>query len=232
LDIEKAFDTTWHSGLLYKLSELEFLTHLIKLIASFLTDRKFKVLVEGKFSVPRKIAAGVPQGSVLFPVLYSLYINDAPMAPGTYLALFVDDTCIYVTEKHECCVLCKLQRGLTAENLWCERWNMKINEGNSQMICFSRRLTVPDDVLQLSRRDSPFVNNVTYLGVTFARRMTWGHRIERTVAKVLRTYVRTYSLLKNGRLSTNIKLMPYQAVIGSVMTPACPTWEYVVDCHI
>jgi hypothetical protein len=49
LDIEKAFDSTWHSSLLHKLSELEFLASLIKLIASFLIDRKLKVLVESQF---------------------------------------------------------------------------------------------------------------------------------------------------------------------------------------
>jgi hypothetical protein len=58
LDMEKAFDTTWHSGLLYKLSELEFSTSLIKVIASFLTDRKFEVLVGGEFSTPRKWRQG------------------------------------------------------------------------------------------------------------------------------------------------------------------------------
>jgi hypothetical protein len=63
-------------GLLYKLSE--FSTSLIKSIAPFLNDRKFKVLVEGQFSTPRKIATRVPQVSVLVPVLYSLYTNDAP----------------------------------------------------------------------------------------------------------------------------------------------------------
>jgi hypothetical protein len=60
---------------------------------------KFKVSVEGQLSSPRQIAAGVPQGSVLAPVLYSLYINDVPTAPGIQLALFADDTCIYATEK-------------------------------------------------------------------------------------------------------------------------------------
>jgi hypothetical protein len=69
LNIEKAFDTTWHSGLLYKLPELEFSTSLIKLISSFLIDRKFEVLVEGEFSTPRKIAARVPRGSVVVPIL-------------------------------------------------------------------------------------------------------------------------------------------------------------------
>jgi hypothetical protein len=113
LDIEKAFNTKWHSGLLCKLSELGFSTGVIKLIASFLTVRKFKVLMEGEFSTPRNIAAGVSQDSVVAPVLYSLcIINGAPAAPGTHLALFADDTCIYATEKHERHALCKLQRGL------------------------------------------------------------------------------------------------------------------------
>jgi hypothetical protein len=118
LDIDKAFDTTWHSSPLYKLSELrvEFSTSLINLIPSFSTDTAFKVLV------------------VLALVLCSLYINDVTVAPGTQLALFADDTCIYATEKHKRRVLCKLQRGLTAVNSWYERWNIKINEGKTQSI--------------------------------------------------------------------------------------------------
>jgi hypothetical protein len=94
MDIEKAFDRTWHYGLLYEVSELAFSTRLIKLIASFLIDRKFKVLVESEISTSRNIAAGVPQGSVLAPILYSLSTNDAPAASGTHLALFADDISI------------------------------------------------------------------------------------------------------------------------------------------
>jgi hypothetical protein len=74
LDIEKAFDTTWHPGLLYvyTLSELQFSASLVKLIASLLTNRKFQVSVKGGISTPRKVAAGVSQGSVLAPVFFSL----------------------------------------------------------------------------------------------------------------------------------------------------------------
>jgi hypothetical protein len=72
LDIKKAFDTTWYSSLLHKLSKFEFSTNLIKLIGSFLSQRKFNVSVEGEISKPRKMQAGVPQGSVLSPTLFNI----------------------------------------------------------------------------------------------------------------------------------------------------------------
>jgi hypothetical protein len=65
LEIQKAFDTTIHSGLLHKLSELEYSTCLIMLSSSFLTNGKLEVLVQDEFSTPRETTAGVPQGSVL-----------------------------------------------------------------------------------------------------------------------------------------------------------------------
>jgi hypothetical protein len=73
--------------------------------------RKFRVSVEG--ATTKDIEARVPQGSVLSPTLYSLYINDTPQTPGVYLGLFADDTCIYTTDRKEGYVLRKLQRGLS-----------------------------------------------------------------------------------------------------------------------
>jgi hypothetical protein len=94
LDIERAFDTTWHSGLIYKLSKLEFLASFIKLIGSFLSQRKFRVSVDGEMSTPMIMQAGVPQGSVLSPSLFNMYINDAPQTRSVHLALFADNTCL------------------------------------------------------------------------------------------------------------------------------------------
>jgi retron-type reverse transcriptase len=135
LDIEKAFDTTWHSGLLDKLSTLEFSNSLIKLISSFLSQRKF-VSVEGKMSTPREMRAGVPQGSVLSPTLYNMYIKDILQTPGVYLALFADDTCLYATDRKGF-VVRKLQRGLSSMEALCKSWNIKINEDKTQGIYFS-----------------------------------------------------------------------------------------------
>jgi hypothetical protein len=96
------------------------------------------VFVESKISVPRNIVTGVPQGSILAPILYSPYINNTLVAPGTQLAQLSDGIYIYATEKHECSVLCKLQHGLTAVK-WDEQWNMKINDGKTQSISIENK---------------------------------------------------------------------------------------------
>jgi hypothetical protein len=87
---------------------MEFSIKLIKLISSFHSQRKLRVSVEGEMSKQRDIKAGMPQGSILYPTLYNLYMNDTPQTTGINLALFADDTSLYATECKEGYVLRKL----------------------------------------------------------------------------------------------------------------------------
>jgi hypothetical protein len=93
---------------------MEFSANLIKLISSFLSQRKFRVSIDGEMSMPTEIKTGVPQGSVQSLTLYNLYINGTPQIPGVHLALFADDTCRYATERKEDYVLRKIQRVLNS----------------------------------------------------------------------------------------------------------------------
>jgi hypothetical protein len=94
------------------------------------------------------------------------------------------------------------------------------------------RLRSPEAHLTLNGRNIPFVSHVKYLGAIFDKRIPQRLHIERTEAKAFRTFVRIYSLFKNERLSANIKLTLYKALIRSVMTDACPTWELAADIHL
>jgi hypothetical protein len=114
---------------------MEFSASSIKFISSFLSNRKLSVSVEGEMSTPRIMKAGVPQGSVLSPTLFNMYINDTPQTIGVHLALLADDACLYATERKEGYVLRKLQRGLNSIAEWSKRWN--INEDKTQAIYFS-----------------------------------------------------------------------------------------------
>jgi hypothetical protein len=165
LDIEKAFDTTWHSGQLYKLSKLEFSTSLIK-------QPKFRVSVVGEMSTPMEMLAGVPQCSVMSPTLFNMFTNDSPQSNGVHPVLFADDTCLYVTDHKEGFIVRKIQRGLRSMEAWCEHWNIKINEDKSQGIYFSRSCRRPVSHLTLNGRNIPFIKSITYLGLIFDKKVT------------------------------------------------------------
>jgi hypothetical protein len=125
---------------------------------------------------------------------------------GVNLALFADDTCLNATERKEGYVLRKIKRGLNSMSVWCEGWNIKINEDKTQAIYFSHRRRPPDSLLTLNGRNIPFVNIVKSLGVIFDKIMTCALSIETIEAKAFRTVIRLYSLFKSEQLTANIKL--------------------------
>ena len=92
IDLQKAFDTIDHSILLEKMSCLGFAGKMIAWYTSYLTNRSFIVNVGKEFSSPSKLSCRVPQGSILGPLLFLLYVNDMPQAVNSELLLYADDT--------------------------------------------------------------------------------------------------------------------------------------------
>jgi hypothetical protein len=131
--------------------------------------------------------AGVPQGSILSPTVYNIYVNDPPQSQGVHLAIFADDNFLNATDRKEGFILRKLQRGLSSIEAWCERWNIKINEDKTRGIYFSLSRRPPVSRLTLNGKDIPFVNNIKYLGVIFGKKITWRLHIEMIEAKAFRT---------------------------------------------
>jgi hypothetical protein len=90
-DVAQAFDRGWHRGLVHKLRSI-LPDHFYQVLKSYLTNRHFRVKHEGSYSELKLIKAGVPQGSVLGPVLYLLYINGVPTTLNNTMTTFADDT--------------------------------------------------------------------------------------------------------------------------------------------
>jgi len=88
LDIEKAYDTVWIYGLLYKLISLKLPTYLIFILRAFLEGRSFTVRLNNAFSTPKNTPSVLPQGAVLSTTLFAIYISDMPHSPNTQLALY------------------------------------------------------------------------------------------------------------------------------------------------
>ena len=92
IDLQKAFDTINHDLLLKKLSIIGFSDYTVKWFQSYLSNRKFTVNLENSFSEISNISCGVPQGSILGPLLFLIYNKDMPMAVKCNLILYADDT--------------------------------------------------------------------------------------------------------------------------------------------
>ena len=95
LVISKAFDRVWHAGLLHKLKSYGISGQIFGLISSFLSNRQLRVVLAGKSSQEYPVNAGVPQGSILGPTLFLLYINDLPDDVICNITIYSDDTTVY-----------------------------------------------------------------------------------------------------------------------------------------
>ena len=99
IDLQKAFDTINHDMLLKKLSIIGFSDHTVKWFQSYLSNRKFTVNLKYSFSEVSSISCSVPQGSILGPLLFLIYVNEMPMAVKCDLFLYADDTCLVLQSK-------------------------------------------------------------------------------------------------------------------------------------
>ena len=95
LDISKAFDKVWHKSLLFKLESMGISGNFLNLMESVLSEKFQRVLLNGQSSIWASITAGVPQGSVLGPLLFLTYINDLSDGIASNVKLFAHDTSIF-----------------------------------------------------------------------------------------------------------------------------------------
>ena len=124
LDISKAFDKVWHEGLLLKLKEHGLSGQLLSLIENFLSDRQQRVLLNGQFSEWKDISAGVPQGSVLDPLFFLIYINDLPIGLLSNVKIFAHDTSLFSVLQDPTISCNVLNHDLRLINYWAHQWKM------------------------------------------------------------------------------------------------------------
>ena len=190
LDVSKAFDRVWHADLLHKLKFYGILGQIFGLISSFLSNRWLQVVLDGKSSQEYPVNAGVPQGSILGPRLFVLYINDLPDDVICNIAIYADDTTLY----SKCDQASDLWQQLELESelesdlrdtVDCGRKCLvDFNAGKTQLVLFEwSKNTGAIDV----KMDGSVLEEKTsfkMLGLTFSSKLDWGSYIV-SIAKVV-----------------------------------------------
>ena len=127
LDISKAFDKVWHNGLIFKLNQNGISGNLLKFFENYLSNRKQRVVINGSCSDYLPIESGVPQGSVLGPLLFLIYINDLEINIKSKIKFFADDTMLYSVIQNPLTSAADLNHDLQVIQQWAHQWKMEFN---------------------------------------------------------------------------------------------------------
>lgn len=234
LDMEKAFDTVWHDGLIHKLRITNTPVYLTKILDSYLSGRSFSVKVNQERSSVRPVHAGVPQGGVLSASLFNIYISDIPTPRNCQLALYADDTSCYTSSHRLDTIHRRLQLALLQLNTYFRRWKLKVNETKTESIVFTnRRKTQPSKKLHLNGIDIPWSNRVKYLGVLLNSRLNFSCHIDYVISKALKGLFSLYPIInRKSVLSTKNKWLIYTTILRPVLTYSSHTWATIAKSHI
>ena len=186
VDLTAAYDTVWHQGLILKLLWTIPDRHLVRFIADILANRSFVLKTsDGQSSRPRRLRNGVPQGSVLAPMLFNIYISDLPNTTSKQYG-YADDLALLYSDKSWPKVEEALTKDMTLIADYLETWRLKLSVAKTTTTAFHlntkearRQLTV-----NLNGTPLPYNATPTYLGVKFDRQLTFKYHLESLRAKV------------------------------------------------
>ena len=137
--MSKAFDKVWYEGLIFKLRQFGITGTLISLLGNYLTDRSQGVVLNGKTSLSQSMSAGLPQRSILVPLLFLIYVNDVKHNILSSIKLFADDTALIREINNPVNDFCELNNDLETLNSWSKQWLITFNADKTKYLIFSKK---------------------------------------------------------------------------------------------
>ena len=185
LDMSKAFDKVWHEGLIFKLKQNGIEGKLLSLFQNYLNNRKQRVVINGSESSWGDINAGVPQGSVLGPLLFLVYINDLEVGIKSSVKFFADDTSLFSIVRDPLISAVELNHDLSLINQWAHQWKMSFNpDPNKQAeeVLFScKNISPQHPPIYFNNTEVKRVNDHKHLGLVLDSKLSFTKHINEKI---------------------------------------------------
>ena len=224
-DYWKAFDTVPHQPLMAKLTGLELDHTILCWLQDYLSYRSQTVVVGGETSDPLPVVSGVPQGSVLGPLLFLLYINDLPSAVSGYVNLFADDVLLYhvISSAEDYTVL---QEMVSSIEQWSTNNYLYLHPMKCKYMIVSRKRapTLPETPLELLGNELERVNSYKYLGVLLTSDLSWSSHVGNICTKARRVLGLLYRRFYGQTSQSSLKQL-YLSLVRPHMEYACQVWD-------
>lgn len=222
LDFSKAFDRVPHHRLLTKLSRLNIHSNILSWVKDFLSSRLQFTSANTCTSSFKPVTSGVPQGSVLGPLLFLIYINDLPSCVSSRIRIFADDCVIYRI------ISCDndreaLQTDINAINAWCSSWLMTLNHSKTKYMSFTNRASRFPTSYVLNNRSIDLVSTYKYLGVHLQPDLSWHYHIKHTLASANRSFGFLKRNLKHA--PSDIRKLAFTTLIRPKIEYASAIWD-------
>ena len=187
LDISKAFHRVWHKGLLFKLKKWGICGSLLNWFKSYLSERYQRVIVNGQKSKFNQIFAGVPQGSVLGPLLFLVFINDIThVVRHCQIRLFADDTCLFITVDDKLEAANLINKDLSAIDKWSKKWLVSFSPPKTEtMLISTKRNPIAHPTLFLQDKEITEVQIHKHVGLNLESNLWWNYHINEIETKAL-----------------------------------------------
>ena len=224
MDFSKAFDKVGHMRLMQKLDRYGINGATAKWVENWLSNRTQAVVMDGEFSNVAAVTSGVPQGSVLGPCLFLLYINDLAESLESTVRLFANDTIAYLAIKNTQDAA-SLQRDLNKLEAWENKWQMEFHPDKCEVLRISKKWksnTINANYV-LRGHTLKVVSQAKYLGVTISGDLRWNTHINNITNKANSTLA---VLKRNVRVSSKpLKETAYKSLVRPQMEYCSPLWD-------